>query len=326
MSLRTMPWRVASLIVVALLAWPAPAPAQDYPSRSVRIVFPLGAGGAGDVFTRALADELQKAWGQPVVVENRPGGALNIGARACAEAVPDGYTLCVMSSEPVIYNQFLFKSLPFDPEKDLQPIANLFFNTLSAVVSRELNVKTFPELIALAKAKPGTLSYATFSFPMSAFMEKLKTDTGIDIIRVPYRSGGEVVNALLGGTTPVALLALSNMVPQIQSGRIHAMAVNAPGRSPLFPDVPTIQEVFPGADYPPTWFGMFAPTGVPAPLLRKIAADVDRIVTAPAFRQRMYVERAVEPAHERLDDFAAFVRRERKSAERIAKESGQVPQ
>ena len=119
-----------------------PAAAQDYPSRPVRIVFPLAAGGGGDVFTRALADELQKAWHQPVVVENRPGGGQNIGARACAEATPDGYTLCVMSSEPAVYNQFLYKTIPYDPEKDLQPIANLFFNTLAVVINSDTKVKT----------------------------------------------------------------------------------------------------------------------------------------------------------------------------------------
>ena len=118
------------------LALCAAAPAQDYPTRTIRVIIPLGAGGGGDVFTRALADELQKALRQPVVVENRTGGALNIGARACAEAAPDGYTICVLSSEPVVYNQFVFKSLPFDPEKDFEPISNLFFNTLHSKCRR----------------------------------------------------------------------------------------------------------------------------------------------------------------------------------------------
>ena len=119
---------------------------------------------AGDIFTRALADELQKALRQPVVVENRTGGALNIGTRACAEAPLDGYTICVLSSEPVIYNQFLFKSLPFDPDKDFAPISNLFSNTLALVANNSLKVRTIPDLVALAKARPGTLSYGTFSF------------------------------------------------------------------------------------------------------------------------------------------------------------------
>src|SRR5436190_11446979 len=145
------------------LALCAAAPAQDYPARTIRVIIPLGAGGGGDVFTRALADELQKALGQPVVVENRTGGALNIGTRACAEAAPDGYTICMLSSEPVVYNQFLFKSLPFDPEKDFEPISNLFFNTLALVVNNSLKVRTIADLVALSKARPGRLSYGTFS-------------------------------------------------------------------------------------------------------------------------------------------------------------------
>jgi tripartite-type tricarboxylate transporter receptor subunit TctC len=299
-----------------------PAAAQDYPSRPVRIVFPLAAGGGGDVFTRALADELQKAWHQPVVVENRPGGGQNIGARACVEAIPDGYTLCLMSSEPAVYNQYLFKSIPYDPEKDLQPISNLFFNTLSVVINSDTKVKTLAEMIAMAKQTPGKLSYSTFSFPATVFMDKLNKAERTDIVKVPYKGGGEVVNAVLGGNTPIAVLALSNMVSLLQSGRITPLTVVAPTRSPLFPDVPTLAEARPGSEFPTTWFGLFAQAGVPRPIVEKVARDVDRIMAEPAFRKRMYTERAVEPAPERLDDFARFIREERKLAQQMVKESG----
>jgi len=307
--------------VAALYSAP-PAAAQDYPSRPVRIVFPLAAGGGGDVFTRALADELQKAWHQPVVVENRPGGGQNIGARACVEAAPDGYTICVLSSEPVVYNQYLFKTIPYDPEKDLQPIANLFFNTLAVVINGDTKVKALSEMIAMAKAQPGKLAYATFSFPATYFMDKLNKAEGIDIVKVPYRGGGEVVNALLGNTTPIAVLALSNMVSQLQSGRITPLAVVANARSPLFPDVPTLEQARPGADFPTTWFGLFTQAGVPRPIVEKISAEIDRIMADPAFRKRMYTDRAVEPAPERLGAFAKFIREERKLAQQMVKESG----
>jgi tripartite-type tricarboxylate transporter receptor subunit TctC len=312
-------------IVAAVAVWLAPcvgAPAQDYPTRTVRIIIPLGPGGGGDVFTRALADELQKAMRQPVVVENRTGGALNIGTRACAEAPPDGYTICVLSSEPVIYNQFLFKSIPFDPDKDFAPISNLFFNTLALVANNSLKVRTIPDLVALAKARPGTLSYGTFSFPLAHFMEKLKKETGADIVRVPFRSGSEVVTAVLSGTTPVAILALSNMVPQLQSGHITGLVVMSKTRSPLFPDVPTLAEARNGESYPSTWFGLFAPAGTPKPIVARLASEVARIVEERDFRQRMFIDRAVEPTDARLDDFARFIREERKVAERIVAESG----
>ncbi len=308
---------------LALLVSGASAPAQDYPVRPIKILIPLGPGGGGDVFTRSLADEFQKAWGQPVVVENRPGGGQNIGARACAEAQPDGYTLCVLSSEPVIYNQLLFKSIPYDPEKDFEPIGALFFNTLALVVNSSLKVDTIPELVALSKAKP--LSYGTFAFPLAYFMEKLKRETGADIVRVPFRGGGEVVNAVLGGSTPVAVLALSNMIPQLQSGHIKALAVMSKARSPLFPDVPTLTEVR-GESYPPTWFGLFAPARTPKPIVAKIAAELARIVERRDFRQRMFFDRAVEPGSLRLDDFASFIKDDRAFAARIVQESGQRPE
>jgi tripartite-type tricarboxylate transporter receptor subunit TctC len=320
---------VMQSIVAAVAVWLAPcasAPAQDYPTRTVRIIIPLGPGGGGDVFTRALADELQKALRQPVVVENRTGGALNIGTRACAEAAPDGYTICVLSSEPVIYNQFLFKSLPFDPDKDFAPISNLFFNTLALVANNSLKVRTIPDLVALAKARPGTLSYGTFSFPLAHFMEKLKKETGADIVRVPFRSGSEVVTAVLSGTTPVAILALSNMVPQLQSGHITGLVVMSKARSPLFPDIPTLAEARNGESYPSTWFGLFAPAGTPKPIIARLASEVARIVEERDFRQRMFIDRAVEPADARLDDFARFIREERKVAGRIVAESDLKPE
>jgi tripartite-type tricarboxylate transporter receptor subunit TctC len=260
------------------------------------------------------------------VVENRTGGALNIGTRACAESPPDGYTICVLSSEPVVYNQLLFRSLPFDPDKDLAPIVNLFFNTLAFVANSSLKVRTIPDLIALSKARPGTLSYGTFSFPLAHFMEKLKKETGADIVRVPFRSGSEVVNAVMSGSTPVAILALSNMVPQLQSGHITGLVVTSKTRSPLFPDIPTLAEARNGEEYPSTWFGLFAPAGTPKPIIAKLADEVTRIVDDRAFRQRMFIDRAVEPAGIRLDEFARFIRNERKMAEQIVKESGLQPE
>jgi tripartite-type tricarboxylate transporter receptor subunit TctC len=294
-----------------------------YPNRPVRVIIPLGAGGGSDIFTRVLADELQKRFGQPFIVENRTGGGLNIGTRACAEATPDGYTVCVLSSEPIVYSQFLFKTLPYDPEKDFEPIANLFFNTNVLAVNSSLKVRTIPDLIDLAKA--GTLSYSTFSFPLAYFMEKLKTNYGVDIVRVPYRSGNEVVNALLSGATPVTLLGLANMIPQLQSGRVTALAVNANERSPLFPETPTLQEAI-GQSYPQAWFGLFAPTGTPRPIVDKLAAEVARITADPGFSQRNYIDRAVERAVTTPDAFARFIMDDRASAEKIVKASGYKPE
>jgi tripartite-type tricarboxylate transporter receptor subunit TctC len=289
----------------------------------VRVIIPLGAGGGGDIFTRALTDELQKRLGQSFVVENRTGGALNIGTRACAESAPDGYTICVISSEPIVYNQFLFKSLPFNPEKDFEPITNLFFNTLAFAVNPDLKVKAIPELMALAKTKQ--LSYSTFSFPLAHFMEKLKQKHGVDIVRVPYRSGNEVMTALLSGATPITLLGLANMVPQLRSGHVAALAVNANTRSPLFPAIPTIKEAT-GDVLPQSWFGLFAPAGTPKPIINKLATEVAAITADPAFHKKTYIDRAVERAVDTPENSAKFIKEDRALAARIVKESGVQPQ
>ena len=317
------------LIAALMLAMNCAAPAQDvikdWPTRTVRIYIPLGAGGGGDIFSRLLAEELQKKFGQSFIVENRPGGGLNIGARACAEAAPDGYTICVMSSEPVIYNQFLFKNLPFNPEKDFEPITNLFINSVALVANAKLNIKTIPEMVALAKAQPGTLSYGTFSFVLAQYMEKLKKQESIDIVRVPFRSGNEIVNAIMSGTAPIAFLGLANMLPQIRSGHITGIALNANSRSPLFPDMPTLKEAT-GEDVPPTWFGLFAPAGTPKPIIEKIHAEVVRVTSDLAWRQKNFIDRAIEPAVGGTEEFARFVVESRRRAREIVTEAGIQPQ
>ena len=312
------------LVAPAAAQGGAPDAAKDWPTRTVRIIIPLGAGGGGDVFTRLLAEELHKRFGQPFVVENRPGGGLNIGTRACAEAPPDGYTICVLSSEAVVYNKFAFQSLPFDPEKDLDPIVNLFINSNALVANAALKVKTIPELVAYAKAHPGKLSYGTFSFVLVYFMDQLNKKYGVDFVRVPFRSGNEIVNAVVSGSTPVAFLGLSNMLGQIRSGQIAGLAINGLQRSPLFPDIPTLKEAT-GEDYPSPWFGLFAPARTPKPIIDKIHDAVVQIAANPAWRKRNFIDRAVEPATGRREEFVKFIAENRVVAARIAKESGLVP-
>lgn len=321
-----MRWQVSARVVAAmLLGWALPAAAQDYPNRTVRVIIPLGPGGGGDIFTRALSEELQRRLGQAFIVENRTGGGLNIGTRACAEAAPDGYTICVLSSEPIVYSQFLFKTLPFNPEKDFEPITNLFFNTLAFAVNVSLKVKSVPELMALAKTQPGKLSYSTFSFPLAHYMEGLKKQNGVDIVRVPYRSGNEVMTALLSGATPITLLGLANMVATAQAGKVTVLALNSSMRSPLFPTIPTLQEAT-GENYPQSWFGMFAPAGTPKSVIARLHREVAAITSDPTFVQRMYVDRAVERAVDTPEAFARFILDDRATAQRIVKESGEQPQ
>jgi tripartite-type tricarboxylate transporter receptor subunit TctC len=315
----------AAIALGAMICVVASAPAQDWPSRPVRIIIPLGPGGGGDVFTRLLAEELQKRLGQPFVVENRPGGGLNIGSRACAEAAPDGYTFCVLSGEPVVYNQFTFKNLSYNPEKDFEPVVNLFINANALVVKGSLGVKTIPDLVALAKKEPGKLSYGTFSFMLAYFMDELNRKNGIDIVRVPFRSGNEMVNAVMTGTTPIVFLGLSNMIGQVKSGQFSALALNSNERLPLFPDIPTLAEAT-GEDYPPPWFGLFAPAGTPLPMVERLHDEVMKITAEPGWRQRNFTDRAVVPATGPREAFIKFIAGNRAFAAKVAKEAGIQPQ
>ena len=205
------------------------------------MILGLAPGGGGDAFARVLSEELRKSFGVPVVVENRPGGNETIGARACAEAEPDGYTVCFLSNEPTTYHQFLYKNNKFDGAKELDTVTTVFLNTFGLAVSSKLNVSSLDELVALSKAKPGTLSYGTFFFPLTRFIEKLNSDYGTDIVRVPFRGGADLANAMVSGSTPIGLFGLSNMLTQINGGLFTLLAVNSEARSPLYNNVPTFR-------------------------------------------------------------------------------------
>jgi tripartite-type tricarboxylate transporter receptor subunit TctC len=303
-----------------------PLAAQDYPNRPIRVIASSSAGGTSDVFMRALGDELHKRLGQPIIVENRPGGAFNIGARACAEAAPDGYTLCIIPGEPLVFSQFMFKTLHYDPATAFEPITQLFFITQALVVSAKLDVKSLPELAALSKAKPGTLSYSTPAIPAVVFIERWKKETGADLVKVPFRGGAEGVAALLTGATPVGFYGIANMRPQLEAGSVLGLAVDSDARSPLFPDIPTTLEAS-GRKYPAkSYFGLMAPAATPKPIVMRLHAEVARIVGDPEFRRRNLVERGLEPVASAPDDYARFIKDDRAVAEQIVKEAGLEPQ
>src|SRR5262249_18543922 len=314
---------VACFAVVALSG---PARAQDYPSQPVKAIVAVGAGGTGDIFTRVLGEELHRRWGQPVVVENRPGGASNIGARACADAPPDGYTICIMPGEPLAYNQFIYRKLTFDPAKDFEPITNLFFNTQALVVNAALGVRTVDELVALSKTKAGTLSYTAPSLPLALYLEKLKRERGADWVAIPFRGGGDTVNAVLSGSTPIAFLGMQNFISYLQSGTMFGLAVDGAQRSPLFPDIPTPAELGYRGNLTPVYFGLVGPTGTPRPIIDKIRADVAAIGNEPAFRKKQFIDRALEPILSTPEEFARFLIEDRITSGRVVKEAGLQPQ
>src|ERR1035437_2983775 len=188
--------RFVAAAATAAALFATQASADDYPNRPIRVFTTSSAGGLSDIFMRVLNDALRERLGQQLIIENKPGGAGNIAARACQDATPDGYTICIINADKMIYNQFMFKSIPFDPEK-LTPIVNLFHLIQVLVVNAELGAKTVDELVAVSKAKPGTLNYLTASIPCVVYMDSLKRDKGADWIRVPFRGGGEAVDELV---------------------------------------------------------------------------------------------------------------------------------
>ncbi len=314
-------------VVAGLLAALAPAAsAQDYPTRPIKAITTTSAGGLSDLFMRALGEELHKRWGQPLIIENRPGGAMNVGTRACTEAAPDGYTICITNADAMVYNQFLFKKLPFDPETQLQPITNLFHLIHMLVVNADLKVKNVNELVALSKAKAGTLSYLAPGAPLVLYMETLKSEQGADWVRVPFRGGGEAVNAILTGTTPIALFGEGNVIGHIRAGKMTPLVMMNNIRSPNFPEVPLLTEVGYNGAPSRSWYGLFAPAGTPKAIVDKLSKEIAAIVGDPAFRERHLSARSLVPATNTPEQFAEEIKRDRGSAEQVVKAAGFEPQ
>jgi tripartite-type tricarboxylate transporter receptor subunit TctC len=310
---------IAGALVVGALV--APAPAEDYPSRPIRVLTANSAGGTSDIFVRALADELQRRLGQPVLIENRSGGGMNIAGRACAEAANDGYTICLLPNETLTLNQFVYKSIPFDPEKDFIPITNAFINTQVMVASASLGVRSLDDLARISKERPGTLSYSALAIPMQITIENWKKKTGADLVYVPVRGGGEMVTGLLTGTTPVSVVGLPNFISYIQNGTVAPLAVDSDERSLLFPAIPTLQELgFP--NLAPVYFAFVAPTGVPQPIIDKLYGHISAIGNDPAFRKARLIDIGVVPVFDTPDHLAAYLIEQRANGAKLIRESG----
>ena len=312
---------VLLFLVATLSAATFPASSQDWPTRPIRALTTASPGGISDVFMRALGERLRERFGKPIVVENRPGGMQNVGARACQDSAPDGYTICIINADPIIYNQFLMKDMPFDPEHGLQPITKLFDLIHVMVVNADLKVKTVDELVALSKKQPGTLSYQTPGAPMVLYMETLKK-RGADWVRVPFKGGGEAVNAILSGFTPIGLIGEGNVIGQIRAGTMTPLVMLNNIHSPNFPKVPTLKET--GYNGPPSrgWYGLFAPAGTPRPIVDRLAKEVAAIVAGPDFAQKQLKDRSLVGATNTPDAFAAEIVEDRKVAEQVVKAAG----
>jgi tripartite-type tricarboxylate transporter receptor subunit TctC len=295
-----------------------PAYAQTYPDRPIRVIVGIAAGSVTDVIMRAAAQEMQQRLGQPLIIENRGGASGILSAQACAQATPDGYTICVLEHGSMSYNQFLFDKLPYDVDKDLVPVVRLFFLTEGLFVSSQLGVNTVAELKALAQ-KSDKLNYATLgvgSFP-DLFMRWLNNQWGSHIVGVPYKGGGPAAQALASNEVQVTRFGVGNFLGLVKAGNVKALAIAADKRSPLLPDVPTLAEA--GINYPGQgWWGIAAPTGTPPAVVNRINAEFVKLFNEPKFKefldQRGTVSATGTPA-----EFAAFLKEDRKHAEELVK-------
>jgi tripartite-type tricarboxylate transporter receptor subunit TctC len=282
-----MSWRRSVVLgAIVLAAQTATAPAQDYPSRPVTIVVGYTPGATSDLLARTMAERLNAAWGQSVIVDNRSGVGGNIAAGYVARAPADGYTLMVGTDAIMTSNVFLYKNTPFDPVKDFAPITNAGANIICLTVHVDLPVNSVAGLIAYAKANPGKLQYGSSGIgsPHHLAGELLRQKTGIDIVHVPYRGGGATINDLLGGHIKVAFLSLSSAVPHLGSGKIRIVAVVEKSRYAAMPDIPTIGETVPGFEMS-SWLGFFAPAGTP--LITRLNEAMVKVLTMDAVKEKL---------------------------------------
>ena len=263
------------------------ANAQTYPSGPVKLIVPVPAGGVTDTMARILAQRLTEAWGQLVVVDNRPGGNYAVGAQAVARSPADGLTLLVAPDSTVTANPHLFSKLPYDPVKDLTPISVLCRITPVLVINPSLDVKSVPELIALAKAKPGSLNYGSYGIGTYAHlsMEDFKQRTGTDIVHIPYRGAAPAATGLLGGDVSMLLLNLSSIEEHEKTGKVRILAVASDKRAALRPDLPTVAEAGVPGFSTTAWFALWGPPNMAPELVARIHADVAKVLEAPQSRE-----------------------------------------
>jgi tripartite-type tricarboxylate transporter receptor subunit TctC len=277
---------VALLVVAGVIIFTSAAIADDYPSRPVKVIVPFGAGGPTDVYTRAIAEELRRALHQPFIMENRPGAGTTIGTDVVAKSQPDGYTLLMVSGTQTV-NETLYVHKPYQLMRDLVPVAPLIDSDLVLVVHPSVPAKTVGELLALARAKPGTLNYGS-SGPGSNYHmagELLKNLTGIDIVHVPYKGSTGARNDILSGQIQILFDSVPTMAPQIKAGMVRALGTSGKTRSPILPDVPTMAEAGVSGFNATLWVGFMAPASTPKPIVDKLHDEITKILRRPDIKQ-----------------------------------------
>ncbi|GIK86426.1 MAG: ABC transporter substrate-binding protein [Betaproteobacteria bacterium] len=302
---------------------PIVAHAQSFPSKPVKLVVPFPPGGSLDNVGRLLAQKLTEAWGQQVVVENRPGAGGNVGADAVAKSPADGYAVVMGALSTHAVNPSLYAKMPYDAVKDFAPISNVAITPNVLIVRADSPIRSVSDLIAYAKANPGKTNFGSGSNGSAGHLagELFKVETGTDVMHIPYKGGAPALQALLAGETQFMFDNLANAMAQVKGGRVRAIAVTTAQRSKLAPDLPTMAEQgLPGFDIA-TWFGLLAPAGTPPEVIARWNAEVVKALNAPDVRERM-VAQGADPTPTTPAEFAAFIAKERDKYARIVKASG----
>jgi tripartite-type tricarboxylate transporter receptor subunit TctC len=313
--------RARGLLFVGLFLAGSAAQAE-YPEKTIRIVVPYPPGGFNDTLGRVVAQKLGEAWGQPTVVENRPGGGTLIGTDTVAKAPPDGHTLLVVAF-PFAVNPSLYAKLPYDTVKDFAPLLLAGQTPNLLVVNPEVPIHSVKELIAAAKAKPGSLSYGSTGSGSSNHrsMELFRTMTGVELVHVPYKGSAPMVTDLLGGHIQVAFDNTPNVLPQVKAGKLRALAITSATRSAMVPDVPTVSEAgVPGYEVG-VWFGIVAPAGTPPAVLAKLNTELNRMLAMPDVKQK-FADQVVEPVGGPPERFAEHLKAQIEKWTKVVKESG----
>ena len=312
-----------TLIALALAASTGRAAAQTYPTKPIRLIVPFPPGGGTDILARVLGNRLSQALGQPVVVENKPGAGGNIGVDAVAKAAPDGYTLVLGQTSNLAINPTLYPRLPYDPLKDLAPVALVASAPLVLVVPSNSAYRTLADIITAAKAKPDTLTFGSPGSGTVAHLagELLQREAGVKFQHIPYKGSSQAFNDLLGGSVDLFMSSIPTALSFIKGGRLRPVVVTAKKRSAELPDVPSVVEAgFPGSEAA-TWFGLLARAGTPAPAIARLAEETGRALDTTELKEKIAAEGA-EVLRGSPEEFAALLKADIARWGQIVRESG----
>jgi len=310
-------------LAAALLALTGSAFAQAYPSKPVKIIVPFTAGSATDIIARVLADQLSKSMGQPFVVENKPGAGGIVGTEQAKAAAPDGYTLVAAGSGPFGINPGVYSKLPYDPVRDFELIGNIVLTPQTIVVGAQTPYRNLKDFVAAAKARPGDVAFASLGNGSTSHltMEAFQAAAGIRLNHIPFKGSAEAQTSIIGGNVPVMSDTVPGVLTQVKAGKLRALGVAIPKRSPYLPDVPTIAEQgYPGFESV-GWIGLAAPAKTPTAILDRLNAEIHTMLQDPAVKEKLD-QLAFTPVGDSRADFNKFVRSEITKWTKVAKDSG----